>query len=147
MAVEKQELYELMNRNPVFHLATIDGDQPRVRGMFLFRADQDGILFHTGAMKPLYRQVRETPNVELCFFDPKSNLQVRVSGSLEIVEDHALKDEIYDHPTRAFLKGWRENGALADFYQSFIVFRLKQGRATTWSMASNFDAPQPIQLD
>ena len=32
----KEELFQIMNKNPVFRLATMDGDQPRVRGMLLF---------------------------------------------------------------------------------------------------------------
>ena len=27
------EIFDLINKHPVFHLATMDGDQPRVRGM------------------------------------------------------------------------------------------------------------------
>lgn len=30
----KEEIFALMNENPVFHLATMDGDRPHVRGMF-----------------------------------------------------------------------------------------------------------------
>jgi hypothetical protein len=39
--------------------------------------------------------------------------QVRVQ--LEIVNDKALKDEIANQPSRAFLKTWKENGELSDF--------------------------------
>ena len=39
------DIFELIGKNPVFHLATMDGDQPRVRGMLLFRADKNGIVF------------------------------------------------------------------------------------------------------
>ena len=41
--MEEQKLYELMNNNLGFYLATMDGDQPRVRGMMLFKADENGI--------------------------------------------------------------------------------------------------------
>ena len=41
----KNEIFQLMNTNPVFHLATMDRDQPRVRGMLLFRADENGLSF------------------------------------------------------------------------------------------------------
>lgn len=41
--MEEQKLYELMNSNLGFYLATMDGDQPRVRGMMLFKADENGI--------------------------------------------------------------------------------------------------------
>lgn len=141
-----QEIIELIHRNPAFHLATVEGDQPRVRGMFLYKADASGIVFHSGTMKDVYRQVVNNPKVELCFNDFQNNIQVRVSGILEIVDDNTLKDEICAHPTRQFLRGWRESGTLQDFYSSFVVFRLKNGTATTWTMETNFAPKEVIQL-
>jgi pyridoxamine 5'-phosphate oxidase len=136
--MNKKEMFELMNANPAFHLATAEGDQPRCRGMFLYRADKEGIIFHSGSMKMVHRQISENPKVELCFNDFKKGAQVRVSGSLEIVEDKALKDEIYEHPSRKFVKPWRESGPLKDFYNDFKVYRLKGGKAVWWTMELNF---------
>ena len=65
----KQDVFKLMNENPVFYLATLDGDEPRVRGMLLYKADEMGILFHSGTMKEVYNQVFKSPNVQLCFND------------------------------------------------------------------------------
>lgn len=142
--MNKQEMFALINANPAFHLATVEGDQPRCRGMFLFSADEkDGILFHSGVMKDVHHQIVGNPKVELCFNDLKNGVQVRVSGKLEIVEDNALKDRICAHPSRAFLKPWRESGELKDFYNQFKVYRLKNGKAVSWTMATNF-APKEI---
>jgi uncharacterized pyridoxamine 5'-phosphate oxidase family protein len=141
-----QEILELINRNPVIHLATVEGDQPRVRGMLLYKADESGIVFHSGTMKDVYRQVMNNPKVELCFNDFTNHVQVRVNGELEIVDDNNLKDEICAHPSRQFLKAWRENGSLQDFYKAFVVFRLKNGKATTWTMETNFAPKEYIQL-
>lgn len=140
----REEVFQLMRSNPAFFLATVEGDQPRVRGMLLFSADETGIIFHTGAMKDVYKQVIENPKVELCFNG--SGTQVRVSGELEIVDDNELKDEISEHPTRKFLKPWKESGQLSDFYNSFAVFRLKNGIATTWTIEKNFAPKDEIQL-
>lgn len=142
----KQEIIEFINQNPVIFLATAEGSQPRVRGMMLYKADESGIVFHSGTMKDVYRQVVNNPKVELCFNDFKKGVQVRVSGELEIVDDNNLKDEICEHPTRQFLKAWRESGSLADFYNTFVVFRLKSGKATTWTMETNFAPKEYIQL-
>ena len=129
-----------MNENPAFHLATIDGDQPRVRGMLLYRADENGIIFHTGAMKDLYSQIMKNPKAELCFFG--KGVQVRVSGLLEETADKQLREEIFAHPTREFLQAWKENG-IDDMLKVFI---LRNGTAVTWTMDTNFDKKNPIQL-
>ena len=129
-----------MNENPAFHLATMDGDQPRVRGMLLFRADDDGIIFHTASTKDLYQQIQKNPKAELCF--QGQGIQVRVSGTLEKIEDENLKQEIFNHPTRKFLQAWKEQG-IDGVLQ---VFCLKHGTAVTWTMETNFDEKKPIQL-
>ena len=54
--MNEKEMYELMNANLGFHLATVEGDQPRVRGMMLYRADENGIIFHTASTKDAQAQ-------------------------------------------------------------------------------------------
>ncbi len=142
----KEEMFALMNANPVFHLATAEGDQPRVRAVFLYRADADGVVFHTGVDKDMYRQIEANPKVELCFNDLKSNIQLRVSGTLEQVKDPAYKDEVYSHPTRAFLRAWRAAGRLKDLHNDMIVYRLARGTAVAWTMQTNFARKEKVAL-
>lgn len=142
----KEEIFALMQANPAFHLATVEGDQPRVRAVFLYRADEEGIVFHTGAMKDLYRQIEAHPKVELCFNDNQNGVQVRVAGTMEQIRDKAYKDELASHPTREFIRRWRAAGLLKDFYNDFIVYRLKHGKAVTWTMQTNFAPKEYISL-
>jgi len=97
-------------------------------------------------MKDVFKQISKNPNVELCFNDYKNNVQSRVSGKLEEVEDNAYKDEICAHPSRAFLKPWRESGPLENFYSTFKEFRLKNGKAIVWTMETNFAPKVEILL-
>jgi len=142
----KQEIFELMNNNPAFFLATSEGNQPNVRGMLLYKADEAGIIFHTATMKEVYKQAIQNPKVEMCFNDMKSGMQIRVKGELELLEDKNLKDEILEHPSRQFLRTWKESGELKDFYSTLAVFRLKRGIATTWTLKTNFDQKEEIKL-
>lgn len=144
--MNKEEIFNIMSQNPVFFLATSEDNKPRVRGMLLYKADESGIIFHTGSWKEVYKQVLKNSRVELCFNDFNKNIQVRVRGELEIVHDQGLKDEIAQHPSRAFLKPWRESGKLDDFYESFVVFRLIHGDAIIWTMETNFDSNVDIRL-
>lgn len=134
------EIYEFLNCNPVFYLATVEENQPRVRGMLLFRADKDGIVFHTASTKELYTQVKKNPNVELCFNG--KGKQIRITGKVEEVQDPFLRQEIFQHPSRKFLNEWKDNG----IESSLSIFRLKNGTATIWTMDTNFDPKQYIQL-
>jgi len=136
----KEEMFKLMNENPVFHLATMDGNQPRVRGMLLFRADEEGIIFHTASTKDVFAQIMKNPKAEVCFQGQGS--QIRVAGVLEQVNDENLKNEIFNHPSRKFLQAWKENG-IDDLLQ---IFRLKNGTAVEWTMATNFEEKKPVNL-
>ncbi len=138
--MKRQEIFELMEKNPVFYLATNEGDQPHVRGMLLYKADEEGIIFHTAESKDLFAQIKANPKVELCFNG--GGTQVRVKGILEQIEDEALVEEIYAHPTRQFLRNWKAQGI--DF--GLAVFKLKEGKACTWTMAQNFDDKMYIDL-
>ena len=138
--MNEKEIYALMNANPVFHLATVEGDQPRVRGMLLFRADENGLIFYTASTKDVYTQIMNNPKVEMCFSG--NGTQVRVTGVLENVTDDELKEEVFNHPSRKFLQAWKEKG-IDSLLQ---IFRMKNCEAITWTMETNFVKKEPIQL-
>lgn len=138
--MNREEMYALMNANLAFHLATVEGDQPRVRGMLLFRADENGIIFHTASTKDVFAQIKKNPKAELCFFG--DGVQIRVTGVLEQIFDEELREEIFAHPTRKFLQAWKENG-IDNLLQ---MFRMKNCQAVTWTMETNFDKKEPIMI-
>ncbi|HEY3417308.1 MAG TPA: pyridoxamine 5'-phosphate oxidase family protein [Armatimonadota bacterium] len=136
----KDEIYAFLNANPVCFLATGEGNQPRVRGMMLFRADEQGIIFHTGKGKDLVAQIEKNPTVELCAFDQKNFVQVRVSGTAEFNDDIALKDEIVAR--HEFLKPVVEQYG----YDALVVFSVKGKNAAVWTMATNMEPKTVIDL-
>ncbi|MCL2476043.1 MAG: pyridoxamine 5'-phosphate oxidase family protein [Candidatus Bathyarchaeota archaeon] len=145
--MQKSQIFDLLNKNLVFFLATVEGTEPRVRGMMLYRADESGIIFHTGPQKEVYHQILKNPHVQMCFYDATQNIQIRVRGTLEKLDDPALKDEITNHPTRVFMQSWKANCATKqDFYNMFSVFRLKNGIANIWTFAANFAPKEDIPL-
>jgi pyridoxamine 5'-phosphate oxidase len=132
--MDRHDILALINANPAFFLATVEEGEPRVRGMLLYRADEEGILFHTGGMKDVYRQLLANPAVELCFFDQQKMVQIRVRGNVRIVDDLQLKKEIVNSPGREFLKPWVESQGLG----VLTVFRVVECRALVWTIATNF---------
>lgn len=125
------EILKFLNAHPMCHLATLEGGRPRVRGMLMYRADEQGLLFHTGIGKALSKQVQNGAPVEACFNSPE--MQVRVSGTAEIVDDLELKKEIV--AARPFMQPWvAQHG-----YGLLVVFRLVRCEAATWTMAANFE--------
>ena len=127
----QQEAIDFINANLACHLATLDRGRPRVRGMLMYLAERDGIVFHTVTFKALYGQLLADPSVELCFNDLKAGRQLRVEGRAVLVDDPALKREIVE--SRPFLKGI----ARGETYEGMAVFRVVDLRMTTWTMATN----------
>lgn len=140
--MNKAEVFEFLTVNPMFHLATVEGNKPHVRGMLLYRADENGIIFHTGKMKDLHRQLTEIPQVEMCSNNGnfENLIQIRVSGTVELVEDIELKKEIVQK--REFLKPFVEQAG----YDLLAVYRMKNGTATIWTMKTNFSPKEFIGL-
>jgi len=137
--MNKSEILAFLNANPTCYLATVEGNKPRVRAMGMVKADENGIIIETGTFKDVYKQMSANPNVELCFFNAKDGVQVRVSGAVEPVDDVKLKDEII--VKRPFLKQRVAEGG----YEAMGVFRLK-GVAYVWSFATNLEPKTYVQL-
>ena len=138
--MDENKIYELINSNLAFHLATMDGDQPRVRGMMLFRADKDGIVFHTASTKDLFKQIQKNPKAELCF--NADGTQIRVTGELQVNTDPALREEIFAHPTRKFLQAWKDMG----IDNLLTVLVMKNCEAVIWTMETNFEPKKPVKI-
>jgi uncharacterized pyridoxamine 5'-phosphate oxidase family protein len=60
-----QRVVDLIREAGVFHIATIDGDQPRVRPFGLIMLFEDKLYFTTANRKNFYRQLQKNPNVEI----------------------------------------------------------------------------------
>ena len=145
--MDKQQIFDFLNSNFAFFLATAEGDEPRVRAMMLYKADENGIVFHTGPFKEVYQQIQKNPNVQLCFCNSEQNIQIRVRGKLEMTNDRTIKEEIANHPSRMFMQSWKANcDTEEDFYNMFSVFRLSEGIANVWTFESNFKPKEDIIL-
>jgi uncharacterized pyridoxamine 5'-phosphate oxidase family protein len=136
----KEEVFEFVGKNPVFGLATADDNKPHVRMIMLYRADENGIIFTTGENKDVHRQLSANPQVEMCFYSAEERRQVRIGGTVEVLEDLELKKQVVrDYP---FLKEWVDR----EGYDVLIVYCLKSGRATPWTMETNFQPKEYVQL-
>ena len=136
----REEIISFINANLACHLATTEGNQPHVRGMMAYRADDEGIIFHTGNSKDLFKQVRDNPLVEACFFDPKEKIQVRVKGKAVVSYDDNLKRAIV--ASRPFLRPIVEELGL----EVLAVFRITDCYACVWTFETNFAPKKYIKI-
>ena len=71
----------------VYYLATVEGDQPRVRPFGTAHIFEGKLYIQTGKVKPTSRQLAENPRAEICAFH--NGAWVRVAG--ELVEDDRVE--------------------------------------------------------
>ncbi len=138
--MKKEEILHFINKNPVFALATADENRPHVRYIMMYRADEEGLIFSTGENKDLNNQLKRNPMVEMCFYSNEEQKQIRVSGTVEEYEDIQLKKQIVeDYP---FLREWVDR----EGYDVLVIYILKNGRATVWTMETTFVPKEYIDL-
>ena len=75
-----QEVYEFLKNCGTYYLATVDGDQPRVRPFGTVDIFEGKLYIQTGKVKPVSRQLASNPKAEICAFS--KGQWVRVSGRL-----------------------------------------------------------------
>ena len=78
-----KSVYEFLKNADVYYLATVEGDQPRVRPFGTVNIFEGRLYIQTGKVKPTSRQLLQNPKAELCAF--KDGEWIRVS--CELVED------------------------------------------------------------
>ena len=75
-----QEVYEFLKKCNTYYLATVEGDQPRVRPFGTIDIFEDKLYIQTGKIKDVSKQIAANPKVELCAFG--EGTWVRVAGTL-----------------------------------------------------------------
>ncbi len=78
---------EFLKTAGVYYLATVEGDQPRVRPFGTAHIFEDKLYIQTGKVKPVSKQIAENPKAELCAF--KEGTWVRIA--CELVEDDRVE--------------------------------------------------------
>ena len=71
----------------VYYLATVEGDQPRVRPFGTAHIFEGKLYIQTGKVKPVSKQMAENPKVEISAF--KDGTWIRIAG--ELVEDDRVE--------------------------------------------------------
>ena len=99
-------------------LATIDGDQPRVRPVSPVRSD--GFTIYVANLQMYHKtgEIAANPKVELCYMDAGHN-QVRLTGIADVLTDRPLLEQIWqDNPLMRQFLGSLDNPQL-------IVYRIQ----------------------
>lgn len=75
-----EEVLEFLKKAGVYYLATVEGDQPRVRPFGTAEVFEGKLYIQTGKVKNVSKQIQTNPKVEICAF--ADGTWLRVAGKL-----------------------------------------------------------------
>lgn len=123
-----------MKNAEIYYLATVEGDQPRVRPFGTAHIFEGRLYIQTGKVKPVSSQLKANPKAEICAF--KDGKWIRVSG--ELVEDDR------EEARRSMLDAYPNLRSMYDENDGNTeVFYFKNAKATFSSFTS---APETIEF-
>ena len=82
-----KRVLEFLKKANVYYLATVEGDQPRVRPFGTINEFEGKLYIQTGKIKPTSQQLAINPKAEICAFNDGEWLRV----ACELVEDDRLE--------------------------------------------------------
>lgn len=122
-----KRVYDFLKEAGTYYLATMDGDQPRVRPFGTINVFEGKLYIQTGKGKAVAKQIAANPKVEICAM--KGDEWIRVAATL--VEDdrvEAQESMLNSYPSlRAMYKTGSDGNT--------IVYYLKDAVATISSFS------------
>ena len=89
-----KEVQKFLKECGIYYLATVEGDQARVRPFGTAEIFEDHLYIQTGKKKDVFKQIENNPKVEICAF--KDGKWIRVSGKLVLDDRVEAKKDMLD---------------------------------------------------
>lgn len=89
MNTNLEKVLSFLDEAGTYYLATVEGDQPRIRPFGTALVYNDKLYIQTGKIKPVSQQLKNNPKAEICAF--KDGTWIRISGELFEDETREVK--------------------------------------------------------
>lgn len=129
-----KRVVDFLKEAQTYYLATVEGDQPRVRPFGTAHVFEDKLYIQTGKSKDVSKQIQANPKVEICAFN--GGQWLRVAGTLVEDDRREAKQSLLDaYPDL-------QNMYSADD-DNTVVYYFKDAKATFSSFTS---APETVEF-
>lgn len=91
-----KEVYEFLKNSKTYYLATVEGDQPRVRPFGTVDIFEDKLYIQTGKIKNVSAQMKANQKVEISAMDG-SGRWIRVTAEAILDESIAAQEHMLDN--------------------------------------------------
>jgi uncharacterized pyridoxamine 5'-phosphate oxidase family protein len=82
-----KEVFDFLKKCQTYYLATIDGDQPRVRPFGTINIFDGKLYIQTGKVKDVSKQMTANPKIEICAFNGQEWIRIQAI----VVEDDRVE--------------------------------------------------------
>jgi len=90
-----EEVYEFLKNCGTYYLATVEGDQPRVRPFGTVNIFEGKLYIQTGKVKEVSKQLQTNPKAKICAY--ADGKWLRVTGKLIRDDRVEAKKDLLDH--------------------------------------------------
>ena len=87
------EVYEFLKNCGVYYLATVEGDQPRVRPFGTYDVFEGKLYIQTGKIKPVAHQLKANPKVEISAMSPDGKW-IRITAEAVLDDNIAAQEHM-----------------------------------------------------
>lgn len=111
-----KRVFDFLKAAQTYYLATVEGDQPRVRPFGTVNIFEDRLYIQTGKIKPTAKQLAVNPKAEICAF--MNGEWIRVSGLL--IEDdrfEARKSMLDAYPSLRGMYGENDGNTVVYYFK------------------------------
>jgi uncharacterized pyridoxamine 5'-phosphate oxidase family protein len=77
-----KEVCEFLKRCGVYYIATVEGNQPRVRPFGTAAVFENRLYIQTGKRKNVAKQMLKNPKIEICAYDAASGVWLRIAATV-----------------------------------------------------------------
>lgn len=79
----KSEVYDFLKSCETYYLATVDGDQPKVRPFGTIDMFEEKLYIQTGKVKKVSKEMKANPKIEICAFNGTSWIRLEAKAYLD----------------------------------------------------------------
>jgi len=90
-----KEVYDFLKKAEVYYLATVEGNQPRVRPFGTIDIFEDKLYIQTGKIKPVAHQMKANPKVEISAM--AEGKWIRIAAEAVLDENIAAQEHMLEN--------------------------------------------------
>ena len=115
-----QKTCDFLKECGTYYLATVEGDQPRVRPFGTANIFEDKLYIQTGKVKAVAQQIFANPKVEICAFT--KGKWIRIAGELKEDDRYEAKKSMLDnYPSLRAMYDENDGNTLVLYFTSASV--------------------------